>query len=115
MVYSELLISCECEVCFNLVDTSKTIEFPSGSENLAWDRLSEKFESTSQASKCQIKSEYEGLVMMVNQDPEIFITDLEKLRWILEDKFSVKNDDDYLIAKIINSLPKEYDSLIDSF
>lgn len=53
--------------------------------------------------------------MVVNQDPEIFITDLEKLRWRLTDKFSVTIDDDDLISKIINSLPKEYDSLIDSF
>ena len=87
--------------------TSRTSRYLLGSEELAWTRLTETFESTSQAAKFQTKEEYEGMTLKDREYPEIFITNIEKLIFILTEKFSVTIDDDGIIGKIVKSLPKE--------
>ena len=52
-LYVELLLSCEDQVCFGIVDNAKTTALKEGDASLAWKNLLNKFESSSEASKCQ--------------------------------------------------------------
>ena len=99
---------------FNIVDTSRTVEFEEVCEVTAWNKLKEKFESSSQAAKCNTSREYETLSLRYNEDPEVFITKMDKIRWRLNVKFKQKITEEYMMIKIINGFPREYDSLIDS-
>lgn len=71
-------------------------------------RLTEIFESTYQYSKCEIKLEYETMKMKYHDDPEIFINTLEKLERQMKDYFNINILDEYIITKLIKTLPKEY-------
>ena len=55
---------------------SRTDEFPLGCLRTAFMRLKEKFESTTQAARCEVKLEYEQMKMKVSEDPEVFINNL---------------------------------------
>ena len=52
-LYVELLLSCEDPVCFGIVDNAKTTALKEGDAKEAWSGLLSKYESSSEASKCQ--------------------------------------------------------------
>ena len=58
MAYSDLLLSMEDEVCFSIVDMANSDEFPMGCTRSAFLRLKEKYESTTQHARCEVKLEY---------------------------------------------------------
>ena len=76
MLYSDLLLSMEDNVCFSIVDMARSNDHPQGCFRTEFKKLKEKFESTSQAARCEIKLEYETLKMKNNEDPELFINTL---------------------------------------
>ena len=80
----------------------------------AFKKLKEKFESTSQDSSFEIKLEYESMKMRNHEDPEIFINTLEKLSRIMNEDFYMKILDKYITTKVLNTLPREYEDLVDS-
>ena len=45
------MISCEDELCFNIIETSKTNDFSEGFLSTSWKKLTEKFESTSKEDR----------------------------------------------------------------
>ena len=63
MIYSDILLSMEDNVCFSIVDMARSNDHPQGFFRTEFKKLKEKFESTSQASRCEIKLEYENLKM----------------------------------------------------
>ena len=72
----------------------------------AFRKLKEKFESTSQSARCEIKLEYESMNMKSNEDPDLFINTLEKLSRRMKEDFNMKILDEYIITKVLNSLPR---------
>ena len=42
--YSDLILACSEPVSFNLVETAKSTQFPSGDSNIAWLALERKYE-----------------------------------------------------------------------
>ena len=82
---------------------------PQGCFSTSFKKLKEKFESTSQSSRCEIKLEYETLKMKNNEDPELFINTLEKLSRRMNEDFNMKILDEDIINKVLNTLPRDYE------
>ena len=102
MLYSDLLLSMEDNVCFSIVDMARSNDHPQGYFRTAFKKLKEKFESTSQASRCEIKLEYESMKMKTHEDPELFINTLEKLSRRMNEDFDMTIIDEDIITKVLN-------------
>ena len=114
MLYSDLLLSMEDSVFFSIVDMARSNDHPQGCFRTAFKKLKEKFESTSQDSRCEIKLEYESMKMKSNEDPELFINTLEKLSRRMNEDFNMKILYEDIITKVLNTLPRDYEALVDS-
>ena len=69
ILYSYLLLSMEDNVCFSIVDMERSNNHPQVCFRTAFKKLKEKFESTSQDARCEIKLEYESMKMKTHEDP----------------------------------------------
>ena len=114
ILYSDLLLSMEDSICFSIVDMERSNDHPQGCFRTAFKKLKENFESTSQAARYKIKLEYESMKMKTHEDPEIFINTLEKLERRMNEDFDMKIIDKDIIKKVLNTLPREYEALVDS-
>ena len=56
-VYNDLVLSCQEDVTFGIIDEAISTDFPDGDARLAWKNLTEKYEPTTGASKVQLKQE----------------------------------------------------------
>ena len=52
--------------------------------------------------------------MKTHEDPELFINTLEKLSRRMNEDFDMKIIDEDIITKVLNTLPREYEALVDS-
>ena len=52
--------------------------------------------------------------MKTHEDPELFINTLEKLARRMNEDFDMKIIDEDIITKILNTLTREYETLVDS-
>jgi len=112
-VYNDLVLSCQDDITFGIVDESVSTDFPDGDARLAWAKLQEKFEPKTGAAKVQLKKEFHQCKLTsVDEDPEVWITDLELKRRRLKVLGTEIVDED-LILHIINNLPKEYEMVIE--
>ena len=58
--------------------------------------------------------EYEEMNMKSNEDPELFINTLEKLSRRMNEDFNMKILDEDIINNVLNTLPRDYEALVDS-
>ena len=112
MIYSDLLLSMEDTFFFSIVDMERSNDHYQGCFRTSFKKLKEKFESTSQDDRCEIKLEYESLKMRNNEDPELFINTLEKLERRMNKDINMNILDEDIITKVLNTLPREYESLV---
>jgi hypothetical protein len=81
MAYADLMMACEDDVCFDLVDNSRSEEFPDGDANLAWVELKAKFEPSTTMSLIALKKEFTLCCLTDSSlDPDIWIRELERIR-----------------------------------
>jgi gag-polypeptide of LTR copia-type len=112
--YMELLMAMTEEISFAIVDEAKTDEFPQGDLAKAWKALLDTFEPSTAATKVMLKKQfYSNKLSDAERDPDEWITELELLRQRLK-SLKVNVDDEDLVIHILNNLPKEYDSLVES-
>lgn len=112
-VYNDLILSCQDDITFGIVDEAISTKFPDGDARLAWKNLTEKFEPSTGASKVQLKQEFHQCKMgSVNEDPELWITQLELKRRRLK-VLGTTIDDEDLFLHILNHLPKEYETVVE--
>jgi len=77
-VYNDLILSCQDDITFGIVDESVSNTFPDGDARMAWERLQEKFEPSTGAAKVQLKKEFHQLKLAsTDEDPDNWITQLE--------------------------------------
>ena len=113
--YADLILAMSCEVAFGYVDEAVTKEFPEGDAAVAWENLKKKFQPSTTGSRVQYKNEFNNNILSsVNDDPDEWIAQLEKLRKLIKATGSEISDEDLLIH-VINNLPKEYEALVDNF
>ena len=112
-VYNDLILSCQDDITFGIVDESISTDFRDGDARLAWKNLQEKFEPSTGAAKVQLKQEFHQLKLSsVDEDPDAWITQLELKRRRLKTLGAAIDEDD-LILHILNHLPKEYETVVE--
>ena len=99
--YADLLQCCIQDiVSFGIVDTAKDEDLKNGNMALAWKWLSEKFAGRNNAEKMKLNESR----MKKNEDPEVWITNLERLRQRIAE-CGKTIDDNELIMHILYNLP----------
>ena len=83
IVYSDLVLSIDDEVCFGLVMSCKTEQIIEGDAYMSWKKLNEKYNSRSKSTKIALKKQYMLCKAEHKQDPDIWITKMENLRYNL--------------------------------
>jgi hypothetical protein len=112
-VYNDLILSCQDDISFGIVDESISTDFVDGDARLAWKNLQEKVEPSTGAAKVQLKQEFHQLKLTsVDEDPDAWITQLELKRRRLKTLGAVIEDED-LILYILNHLPMEYETVVE--
>jgi hypothetical protein len=85
LAYTELILSTDDKtssgkVAFNLVKGCKREEHVDGNVFMAWERLKNKFEPLSAPSLVKLEKQFHQCALNKNQDPEIWLTELEDYR-----------------------------------
>ena len=113
LAYTELILSIDDKtssgkVAFNLVKACKNKDYVDGNAFMAWERLKNKFEPVSAPSLVKMEKQFRQCALKKNQDPEIWITELEDLRMKLEELGSSISDNQFMIH-ILNNMTSDYD------
>jgi hypothetical protein len=83
--FGDLILSIDCttaagKVAFAMVKGSKTKENPQGNLRSAFTRLKTKYEPSTTPQLMQLTRDFHSKILGKNNDPDIFITDLEALK-----------------------------------
>ena len=113
IAYSELILSIDIKtssgkVAFNLIKGCKSKDYPDGNAALAWERLKNKYEPISAPSLVKLEKQFRELSLKKDEDPEVWITQLEDLRVRLEAMDSIISDNQFMVH-ILNNLTSEYE------
>jgi gag-polypeptide of LTR copia-type len=114
MAFADLMMACEDDVCFDLINNSRTQELPDGDSRLAWAELRSKFEPTTAMSLIALKREFTLCCLAdSSSDLDIWIRELERIRRrLIAMGHLISNVD--LIIHILNNLPEDYENLIEN-
>jgi hypothetical protein len=113
LAYTELILLIEDKtssgkVAFNLVKGSKNKDYASGNASMAWERSKNKFEPSSAPSLVKLEKQFRQCSLKKEQDPDIWITDLDDYRMRLEELGSSISDHQ-LILHILNNMTDDND------
>ena len=113
LVYNDLILSCQEDIAFGIVDESVSAEFPDGDARLAWKNLLARYEPNTGAVKVQLKQEFHLMKLeSADEDPDPWLTSLELKRRRLKTLGTNMEDED-VILHILNNLPKEYETVVE--
>mmetsp|Transcript_88220 Transcript_88220/g.172562 ORF Transcript_88220/g.172562 Transcript_88220/m.172562 type:complete len:159 (+) Transcript_88220:70-546(+) len=102
LAYNDLILSCQEDISFGIVDESVSVAFPDGDARVAWQNLRARFEPNTGAAKVQLKQEFHQLKLTsADEDPDPWITTLELKRRRLQTLGAMMDDDD-MILHILN-------------
>ena len=98
IAFTELILSIDVsnsngKIAFGIVKSCKSKEFEDGNAALAWDKLKKKYDPISAPSLVKTERMFRESRLGKNEDPEIWINNLEDLRIKLETMGSVMTDD----------------------
>ena len=68
--YSDLILSCNDEISFGIIQGSTTSDNPSGDARLAWKELSDKYNPDTGITKTQLKKEFSKNKLQAEQAPD---------------------------------------------
>ena len=116
LAYNELILACTDKIAFGIVKNAKTKDHKKGNSKIAWDRLKTKYEPNTGTELLAINKEYMSMELDdIKKDPEDFITDLDKLRTrMADDTFNEIITDKSFMLHVLNSLPVEYESIVET-
>jgi hypothetical protein len=106
------MIACQDDMCFGIIDGSRSAMFPDGDAALAWKRLNEKFEPRNSSNLMTIKREFSQCSLKRERDPEDWINQLLLMNRRLEG-IGYKMSEMEIIVHILNKLPREYESVVE--
>ena len=111
--YNDLILSCQEDISFGIIDESVTVAFPDGDARVAWKNLKDRYEPNTGAAKVQAKQEFQQLKLASSDDdPDPWLTNLELKRRRLK-TLGTNIEDDDMILHILNNLPKEYETVVE--
>ena len=116
LAYNELILACTDKIAFGIVKNAKTENLKKGDAKLAWERLKTRYEPNTGTELLALNKEYMSMELdNLKKDPEDFITDLDELRTrMADDPFNEVITDKSFMLHILNSLPIEYESIVES-
>jgi gag-polypeptide of LTR copia-type len=112
IAFADLMMTCEEDVHFDLVENARTEELPDGVSRLAWEELKTKYEPSSTMTLISVKKQFALCALSdASLDPDKGIRDLERMRRRLKNIGHFVCDID-LIIHVINNLPDDYENLL---
>jgi hypothetical protein len=113
IAFTELILSIDVsnsngKIAFGIVKSCKSKEFEDGNAALAWDKLKKKYDPISAPSLVKTERMFRESRLGKNEDPEVWINNLEDLRIKLETMGSVITDDQFIV-QVLNSLTSDYE------
>ena len=104
---------CTSKLAFQLVSLAKTVDLPNASLAKAWAVLKDEYDPSAGEDKIKLLEDFQSNKLL---NAKVNITD-----WLASlstqvmklNKFSHLIDDDYLMTKILASLPQEYSTVVD--
>ena len=79
--YVDMMLACQEEVAFGLVEQGVSDDLPSGDARKAWMNLYDKFEPKDDTYKVELKLQFNNCKLKsVSDDPEEWLSELELLR-----------------------------------
>ena len=111
--FGDLILSIDCttaagKVAFAMVKGTKTKENPQGNLRAAFLRLKTKYEPSTTPQLMQLTKDFHSKSLNKNQDPDIFITELEALKVKMHELGHEINDKS-LILHVLNNLNENYE------
>ena len=102
-VYYYLLLSIQDMTTFSIIQSSKTYELKEGDASLSWKKLCDKYYRKYMAMKVKLIMEFTQCKLDQHQNPDIWVTNMENLRWKLEmrNKY-IMSDLDFMIRLLAN-------------
>ena len=111
-VYAHLMMACEDDVTFGIIEEAMLDEFPEGDARLAWTNLYKKFEPNTGGRKVRLKSKFQKTRLVdVRDNPDNWIRRLELIKRqlnVLGDKL----DEEDLMLHILNNMPSKYKNVV---
>jgi hypothetical protein len=78
--YAELLVSCQADVVFGIVDNARSETYPEGDAQVAWGELCSKFEPNTKTALVATKLEFsKSKLVNIGTDPDEWLKELESL------------------------------------
>ena len=103
--YNALMLSCQDDVTFGLVDEA------GGDARLAWKLLETKFEPDTGMRKVELKREFQKRTLAQGEDPEVWINELELIRRRLKNLKIDISDEDFIL-NVLNGATEEYELVV---
>jgi hypothetical protein len=102
IAFTELILSIDVshsngKIVFGIVKSCKSKELEDGNTALAWETLKKKYDPISAPSLVKTERLFRESRLGKNEDPEIWISNLEDLRIKLETMGSVMTDDQFIV------------------
>jgi hypothetical protein len=91
------------KLAFNLVKDCRNKDYGDGNPIMTWERLRDKFEPSSTPSLVKLEKQFRQCSLKKIQDLDIWITELDDYRMIIE-KLGSSISDNKFILHILNSL-----------
>ena len=111
--FGDLVISIDCstaagKVAFSMIKNTKTKEYPTGDITIAWLRLKKKYEPSTAPQLMRLTREFYHKFLRPDQDPDVFITEMEALQIQMQD-LGHHMPDKNLIMQVLNNLTRDYE------
>jgi gag-polypeptide of LTR copia-type len=113
IAFTELILSIDVsnsngKIAFGIVKTFKSKEFEDGNAALAWEKLKKKYDLISDPLLVKTERIFRESRLGKNEDPGLWINNLEDLRIKLETLGSRMTDDQFIV-QVLNSLTSDYE------
>jgi gag-polypeptide of LTR copia-type len=114
--YSNLVCSMDTgtaagNVAFQLVRSSKSVDYPDGHTPTSWEKLMGKYRPKTAPTLTKLHREFYAMAMSAGQNPDVFLVKLEYQRMLMEQMESKMTDDQFLMH-VVNVLPTEYNVVV---
>ena len=106
LAYCDLLHACEDDVSLGCVDSATSTKLPHGDARLAWKQLKDRYEPETGASKVELKQQLACSRPKKNEDPGIWLVELERICHKLQNTHLYVVEDQDIMIHVINSLPE---------
>ena len=108
-------MSLNVDITFGCVTRDKIIKWDDVNDRESWINLVEKFEGNLKSNQLELERTLLISKLKSNEDPENWITRLERVRWELDIKHNYKLTDQIFLNRVITLLPDNYKNVYHSF